>query len=270
MTSAEVNTYCFIIVGRNIGGANTQWLGNLWVKSLNQLNYFGFMDESISMGTQFDFLWVRWLSASTPHLRDNLASSCFSHLGSTVDWLFPSKTETKPTISTASHPCSPCKPPDVGLLSSLAATHWSSLSSFSNICSAHLLPNAPSFWFSSKSSAPALPTALSTTVTSPGLSKTLCVWLQPFLRAPKHPDTISESLASKTLTRPTASPQLNYKTPLGSRRTGMLTDSARFICFSHTNLFKIGPPEFLGGQHCFFISTKHNTSKGSDIQLWGE
>lgn len=41
----------------------------------------------------------------------------------------------------------------------------------------------------------------------------------------------------------------------------MLTDSARFICVSHTNLFKTGPPEFLGGRHCFFISTKHTHLK---------
>lgn len=77
-------------------GQITQWLGNLWVKSLNWLNYFYFMNESFSRGTQFQTLWIRWFPGSTPHLRDDLASSCFPPLCSTVNSFLQQQKQSPP------------------------------------------------------------------------------------------------------------------------------------------------------------------------------
>lgn len=154
-------------------GQITQWLGNLWVKSLNWLNYFYFMNESFSRGTQFQTLRVRWLPSSTPHLRDDLASSCFlwilsfnnrnkAHRFNSKSSLLPVQTSSCWTVEQLG--CHSLLFPEV---------------LFQHLLSSPLSALAPSFWYSSKSSAPAIPTVLSPSVTSPGVSKPPCVTAAP-------------------------------------------------------------------------------------------
>lgn len=182
-----VNAYCFIIVGRNIRGQITQWLqGNLWVKSLNWLNYFYFTNESLSTGTQFQPLWAMWLSACTPHLRARtLPHLAFPPLCSTVNYFLQRQKQSPPFQQQVIPAPHANQSPDVGPWSSLVVTPCSSLRCFSNICSAHLsqhlLPvsdTAPSLLLSA-------PARLPQDFQSPQ------VWLQPLLRASKHSDTIS-------------------------------------------------------------------------------
>lgn len=194
--------------------------------------------------------------------------------------LFPSTTETEPTVWTASHPCFPYKPPEAGL--PLTALPWGAFPTWVQLTSVTL---ALSFPYSFKSFAPALPTALGPSLTSPGLSKPPGVRALSFSGLPNIQTSFPSHFLLKHLQDRQRLRNLITRHHLAPGGLGMLTDSARSICFSHTCPFMTGLSESVssGGstaslsplstiplKHVTFNSGESNFIPSTLIYTWGQ